>query len=88
MTYFVVETNTGGQWENVWSTQDDSDSEPEQTLFHTLEDARDALEEFKADVEEASARGDLAETYDWDDYRIVEVRMNGQSDYDIVEVHE
>lgn len=68
MARYAVETLMVCNWENCW-TEDD-----EPLTFSTIDEARDALNEFLNDVADAAAAGFMSEGYNPDDYRIVELK--------------
>jgi len=76
MRYEVQTLTFADGWTNTWSC----DGDPQ--YFDTYEEAECALHEFLADIKEAVADGYMTEEYEGEDYRIAEVNMGWQEQFD------
>jgi len=76
MRYEVQTLTFADGWVNTWT----SDGNPE--YFNTYEEAECALHEFLVDIQEAVAEGYITEEYDGEDYRIAEVNMGWEEQFD------
>jgi hypothetical protein len=68
MAKFEIQTQFIYGWENVW----EYDGELE--YFDTYQRARESLDEFLSEMDQAYFNGDIEDQYDGDDYRIMEVK--------------
>ena len=70
---YEVQTNTVCDgWVNTWTEEVDGVEQP--MIFATVQEAKDELDDFIADAEEAFANGDLGDPYTINDYRIVPIQ--------------
>lgn len=66
MIKYAIETRFINEWENVWHR----DGEIE--FFSTYQDAKDSLNDFLDEMAQEHFNGNIEDTYDIEDYRIVE----------------
>ena len=69
MKAFEIQTRFINDWENVWHC----DGQLER--FSTYEAAKESLNDFLDEMAEAHFNGDIEDTYDIEDFRIVEVTV-------------
>jgi len=67
MAKFEIQTQFIYGWENVW----ECDGELE--YFDTYQHAKESLDEFLSEMDQAYFNGDIEDQYDSEDHRIVEV---------------
>jgi len=68
---YKIEIRYAFRWDDAeWTVEDDKGVQP--MRFSSIKDAREAIDDFVADVREAVVRGDLDIEEDPDDYRIVD----------------
>lgn len=72
---FKIEMNFTYGWDDAGWTETDPDSDKERPCrFLTREAAQAAIDEFIKDQHEAVDAGDMADKYDPEDYRVMEVK--------------
>lgn len=70
---YEVQQNIGGEWGNVWTESDNDGKDLGPMTFATMEEAQASLKEFLEDIEDAVTKGDMAQPYSPDEYRVVPV---------------
>lgn len=56
-----------GGWQNIWECNGELET------FSTYQEAKDSLDDFLSDMEEAHFNGEIEDVYDRNDFRIVKL---------------